>query len=218
MKTDSQDPAEPTPETKQATPSQQSNYLAVVASVGGIVFLALGAMLFLRSKVTRSAPDFEASAHMATPPGAGPVDLAMGSQVPDFVVRQFGSNDWQKLSTITGKVTMINFWASWCEACIQEMPSILKLREGYQTKGLKLVAISLDEQPDKDVPRMLKKLKIDFPVYTDPEGKIAELFDVHAIPLTVILDSNRKILMIENAELDWDSESMHTKLEKWLSG
>jgi thiol-disulfide isomerase/thioredoxin len=203
---------------KAGKKTSENSILAVLLTVACIAFGAFSAMLVLRSRIAPPETALETGARSATPPGQGPAELAVGAQIPDFLVRRFGSAEWLHLSKVSGKVTMINFWASWCEACVQEMPSILKLRAAYHAKGFEIVAINLDEEPDKAIPRMIKKLKLDFPVYNDPEGKIAEIFDIHAIPLTVILDSNRKILMIENSELDWDSPEVRAKMEKWLSG
>ncbi len=186
--------------------------------VAVVAFLACGALLVSRSRINQYGLTMNNSAQPAMPPGSGPTDLRIGAQIPDFPVRRFGTNDWPKLSQLPGKLTMINFWASWCEACVQEMPSIVKLHDAYKDKGFDVVAINLDESPNEAIPRVVRKLKIDFPVYTDPEGKIAEIFDVHAIPLTVILDSQRRILMFENSELDWDSNVVRAKIEKWLHG
>ncbi|MDR3605814.1 MAG: TlpA disulfide reductase family protein [Oligoflexia bacterium] len=199
----------------EKTPSSQKKatqikMLGVLFTVAAIVFLAGGAALWVRSLGSLQKP--------AAEKGGAPEELKIGSQIPDFTMRRFGENDWIKLSALQNKVIMINFWASWCEACVVEMPSIVKLRDAYRAKGFEVAGINLDETPDQAIPRLVKKLNIDFPVYTDPEGKIAEIFDVHAIPLTVILDSKRRILMLENGDRDWNSEEVRSKLEKWLSG
>ena len=98
-----------------------------------------------------------------------------------------------------------------------EMPSIVKLRETYRAKGFEVVAINLDEKPTAALPQTMKKLGIDFTVYLDHDQKLADLFRVEAIPLTVILDKDRKVLMIENGEKDWDGAEFRAQLEKWLS-
>ena len=64
----------------------------------------------------------------------------------------------------------------------------------------------------------MKQTGIDFQVYTDPETRLSELFDVHAIPLTVILDKDRRILFMESGEMDWTSHQFKAQLERWLSG
>jgi thiol-disulfide isomerase/thioredoxin len=208
---------EPTHPPDEQKKSSQINVLRVLLTTAIIAFLACGTLLMLRSRFSLMGSSPENSALLANAPGSGPAELRVGAQIPDFPVRKFGTHDWPKISQLPGKVIMINFWASWCEACMQEMPSIIRLQDAYKSKGLTLVAINLDESPDEAIPKVVKKFKMDFPIFTDPEGKIAEIFDVHAIPLTVILDSKRRILMFENSELDWDSADVHSKMQKWLS-
>jgi thiol-disulfide isomerase/thioredoxin len=145
-------------------------------------------------------------------------DLNVGSVLPDFELQQFGTKKTLPVSKLGTKVTLINFWATWCEACMVEMPSLVKLRKAYKDKGFDLVEIDVDEKPESVLPKVLKELGVDFPVYLDPDAKLAELFDVHAIPLSLIIDKDRKVLMIETGERDWNGEDIHSKLEQWLSG
>lgn len=98
-----------------------------------------------------------------------------------------------------------------------EMPSILEARRSYKDRGFEVVAVNMDEHPDLVVPGALKDLKIDFPVYVDTEGKLAEIFEVHTIPLTVVMDAKRRVLMIHNGENDWNGADFRTELERWLS-
>ncbi|MGZ3698075.1 MAG: TlpA disulfide reductase family protein, partial [Bdellovibrionota bacterium] len=122
-----------------------------------------------------------------------------------------------KASELKPKVTLVNFWATWCEACMEEMPSILKLRGRFKDRGFEVVAVNVDENPEAVLPATLKQLGIDFPVYIDKEGQVAGLFDVHAIPLTVMINSSRKVLLVQDGERNWMDEDLLSKMEKWLS-
>ena len=121
-----------------------------------------------------------------------------------------------ELSDIKAKVILVNFWATWCEACMVEMPSIVQLRNEYKDKGFEVVGVNLDENFEAVVPKATKELGITFPVFSDVEGKITDYFDVHAIPLTVILGAGRKILFIENGDRNWNDQDIHHQLEQWL--
>ena len=101
---------------------------------------------------------------------------------------------------------------------MEEMPSIVQLRDAYKDKGFEVVGVNLDENSATVVPKAIKQLKIQFPIFQDPENKIAEYFDVHAIPLSVMLNKDRKILYIENGERNWNDQESRTQLEKWLAG
>ena len=144
-------------------------------------------------------------------------EMQVGSKVPDFILQQFqggkvGSAD------LKGKVILVNFWATWCEACMVEMPSLIKLRNSYKERGFEMVSINVDENPESVIPATLKQLGIDFPIYTDAGGKLAELFDVHAIPLTVIIDKDHKVLLIESGERDWNGSDIREQVDRWLTG
>lgn len=146
------------------------------------------------------------------------LDLKVGGTIPDFTLNKFGDHASVQASTLSSKVVLVNFWASWCEACMVEMPSIVKLRESFKAKGFEVVSVNVDENPEKAVPPLTKKFKMEFPVYVDTDQKLSELFDIHAIPLTVIMDKNRKILFMDSGERDWDGSDMIKMLDGWLAG
>lgn len=143
------------------------------------------------------------------------IDVKVGTQIPDYTLQVFPKGT-SRLSEIKKKVILINFWASWCEACISEMPSINALRADYKDRGFEVLGINLDEKPEAVVPKSVAALKMLFPVFVDPEAKIADDFDVHAIPFTVVVDADRRILAFEAGERDWNSRSFRSRIEDWL--
>ena len=66
-------------------------------------------------------------------------------------------------------------------------------------------------------PKVAKQFGIQFPIFKDPENRVAELFDVRAIPLTVIINKERQILLIKDGEQDWNSSKFRSQLENWLN-
>lgn len=114
------------------------------------------------------------------------------------------------------KVVLINFWATWCEACVEEMPSIVQLWNHYKDKGLQIASVNLDETPGQAVEKAAKKFSMEFPIYRDPEGKLADLFDVRAIPYTLIVESKRKILFVKHGEINWHSQAIQDRMDNWL--
>jgi thiol-disulfide isomerase/thioredoxin len=176
--------------------------------VAAIVLVVLAAGQLLRMRGSGTIAGSEDGAEEVS-------EMKVGATLPDFALQQFGGS-LTTASKLSGKVFLINFWATWCEACLVEMPSIVETRRMYKDKGFDVVAINVDETPDLAVPNALSELKIDFPVYVDVEGKLAQIFEVNTIPLTVLMDSDRKILMIHNGESDWNSPEFRTELERWL--
>jgi thiol-disulfide isomerase/thioredoxin len=178
----------------------------VLLPVALIVAVAASALVLMRTREPSEAPARESEET---------AELEVGSRLPDFELSRFGGGQ-TTLSKAGGKLTLINVWASWCPPCLVEMPSIVKLRQKYRDRGFEVVAITMDEKPDRDVPPMLRKLKIDFPVYTDLDGKIAELFGIDSIPLTIIVDANRNVLLVDTGERDWNDPKLHEQIERWL--
>lgn len=177
----------------------------------GLLLLGVTAVLFaLRSQVGRP-PDADGGAKVAT---------EVGATAPDFSIKRLSDGKILKLSQIlTGptKVVMVNFWATWCEACMVEMPSIVRLYKQYASRGFDVVAVSLDENASEVVPETAKNLGMQFGIYVDnEEQEAASTFNVSAIPLTVILGRDRKILYIEPGEREWDGSEEKAQLEKWL--
>ena len=143
------------------------------------------------------------------------IEIAEGNTLPDFELTKLDGTK-TRVSAINGKVFMINFWATWCEACMEEMPSIVTLREHYSAKEFEVLGINVDENQTEVVPAVARKVGIKFPLFSDPENRLAEMFDVHAIPLTVILNKTRKILLVEPGGRDWNADEMHQLIDKWL--
>ncbi len=179
--------------------------------VFGIVAAVLGVALLIKVLV---------SPHPEHPEGGGTAQT--GQILPSFDLHPFDPAT-QKASTAPisslkgAKVVLMNFWASWCGPCLVEIPSLLKLREKYKDHGLELALINIDETPQTSLPRLLKRFRIDFPTYIDQNLELSELFDVQAIPMSVIIDSQRKVLFIEQGDRDWNASEVHERMNQWLS-
>jgi thiol-disulfide isomerase/thioredoxin len=187
----------------------------ILAPIAVIVVVVFGALYAIKSQMPVKQPD---SANPSAP--GTPADV--GTTLPDFQLTPIGDASAVKLSELQlahkAKITLVNFWATWCEACMEEMPSLVALRDAYKDKGFEVVGINLDQNASSVVPHALKQFKIDFPVFQDPENKIADFFDVHAIPLSAVLAADRKILYIENGERNWNDQETRKLLDKWLAG
>jgi len=146
----------------------------------------------------------------------GGVEITEGVVLPDFVVTKFGGGQI-RFSELPAKIVMLNFWATWCQGCVAEMPSMAELRKLYLNRGFDVLAVSVDEQPEAVLPKFLQKFKIDYPVFVDPQGELSRIFDVHGIPFTLIISvMDRKVLMVQGGERDWNTKEIRNRLEVWL--
>lgn len=112
-------------------------------------------------------------------------------EAPNFTLKSYdGSN--QKLSEFRGQVVLLNFWASWCGPCRQEMPLLNNLHKKYKKLGFTVMGINVEEDSRK-AREIVKDVGIKFPVLFDTENKVSSLFDVSAMPSTVIIDRSGKM-------------------------
>ncbi|MGI1679615.1 MAG: TlpA family protein disulfide reductase [Cellvibrionaceae bacterium] len=97
-----------------------------------------------------------------------------------------------RLSELRGEVVMINFWASWCGPCRQEMPILEELYQRYSRAGFTILGVNV-EPDSEEANKILNNVKISFPVLYDQESEVSELYNVEAMPSTVIIDRNGKM-------------------------
>ncbi len=167
-----------------------------------ILTLVVGSLVLVKSRLSKNSP-------------AEHVTIQLGTKLPDIELTRLDGSK-AHLSELGGQVFLINFWASWCEACLVEMPSINELRAKFHSRGLEVLGINLDENPESVVPKLQKQLSMEFPIFVDTDGKAGELFDVHAIPFTVIIDNDRTVLEIHGGERDWVGADIVALMDRWL--
>jgi peroxiredoxin len=97
-----------------------------------------------------------------------------------------------RLSEYRGQVVLINFWASWCGPCRQEMPHLNELQKKYEALGFTVFGVNV-EQDRKMADQVLKDIPVSFPILFDESNAVSELYDVDAMPVTVLVDRNGDI-------------------------
>jgi thiol-disulfide isomerase/thioredoxin len=105
---------------------------------------------------------------------------------PDFALRSFDGQN-VRLSEHLGEVVLINFWATWCGPCRQEMPLLDELYAKYRRAGLVMFSVNIDEQQEPAV-EMARTLKVTYPVLFDARKDVSRAYDVGTMPLTVLVD------------------------------
>ena len=112
-------------------------------------------------------------------------DLA-GKPAPDFALKSStGAN--LRLSEYRGDVVMINFWATWCGPCRQEMPLLDQLYSRYRRVGFSLLGVNIDDDSSRAMD-MIHELGVSFPVLFDARKEVSKLYNVDAMPVTVLVD------------------------------
>jgi peroxiredoxin len=108
-----------------------------------------------------------------------------------------------ELSDLKDKVVFLNFWATWCEPCLEEMPAMERLARTYHDRGLVVLALSADREGASVVRPFLKRHGFTFPVGLDPGQAVARAYRVWALPSTFILDRTGLRLFQAHGARDW---------------
>lgn len=114
-----------------------------------------------------------------------------------------------------GKVTLINFWATWCPPCVEEIPSLNRLKEKMKGKPFQLISVNYAESADR-VQEFMKKVSVDFPVLIDPQGQLAGQWKVVAFPSTFVIGPDGNIQYGVNAAIHWDTDQIISQLNKLI--
>jgi cytochrome c biogenesis protein CcmG, thiol:disulfide interchange protein DsbE len=122
---------------------------------------------------------------------------------PDFTLLNAGGEK-VSLKDFRGKVVFLNFWATWCESCRDEMPSMERLYKDFRGKGLEIVAVNVKEKR-QDALAFAKELKLTYPVLLDPEGEAGLLYGAFGLPATYVIDRKGVVLARMFGPADWNS-------------
>jgi len=122
---------------------------------------------------------------------------------PDFTLP---APDGRKVSlrNFHGKVVFLNFWATWCESCREEMPSMERLYREFRGKGLEIVAVNVKDKR-RDALAFVKELKLSYPILMDPEGEVGLLYGAFGLPVTYLIDRKGIVLARLWGPADWNS-------------
>jgi len=122
---------------------------------------------------------------------------------------------WVTLADFKGKLVLINLWATWCQPCLKEMPSLEKL-QGSEDK-LTVAAVSEDRGGSKVVEPFVAKLGLDkVKIYLDPKSAVGHAFSVRGLPTTLVIDAEGRLVGRVEGAAEWDSAKMTTALQPFL--
>ena len=149
----------------------------------------------------------------------------VSSERPDIKLNSFAGNPLPpaidlldahgkrfNLADYRGKITVVNFWATWCPPCVEEIPSLNRLREQMQDQPFELISINYADSPEK-VLEFMHRVSVQFPVLIDPNGKVAHQWDVIGFPSTFVIGKDGKIQYGVNAAIQWDAPEVINALK-----
>jgi peroxiredoxin len=139
----------------------------------------------------------------------------IGSQAPDFTVQD--SERKVTLSELRGKVVVLNFWASWCQPCIDETPSLVEMQHKMQDKGVTVLAVSIDDDDDA-YHRFLNHYRVDLLTVRDAHKASNAMYGTFKFPETYVIDRNGVMRRKFIGAVDWSSPEVVEFLTKLGSG
>lgn len=110
----------------------------------------------------------------------------------------------------------LNFWATWCLPCRDEMPSMERLHRRYKDRGLSIVAISVDSAGADVVGKFAKSLGLSFSIGLDPKLEVANGYGVRVLPSTFLVDRNGNTTAMALGPRDWNGPAAHAVIEALL--
>ena len=126
-----------------------------------------------------------------------------GHSAPEFAVADLSGHVW-RLSELKGRAVLINFWASWCEPCLTEMPSLQTIAALYGPDKLVVLAVNF-KQSMPTIQNFVQKTALQLPVLPDPQGLVAQQWGVRVFPSTVLVAADGQVRAVVQGELDWTS-------------
>ena len=139
----------------------------------------------------------------AAPQGLAPRPWPHGRPTPALDLPTLHGKRWQ-LAGARGKVVMLNFWASWCEPCRSEMPSLELLALAYEAQGLEVVTVNYRESPAA-IDSFTELMPISLPILRDADGAAAKAWQVGVFPATIVVGRDGRARLTRVGEVDWNA-------------
>lgn len=144
---------------------------------------------------------------LAVPGSMGPA--------PDFTLAARGGKQ-VRLADFKGNVVMLNFWATWCGPCRQEMPLLETIHKKYSKMGFTLVGVNVEPDSKAAEDWLAKHAQVSFPIVYDTDSKVSKLYKVAGMPSTVILDRKGNMRVLHKGYKPGDENAYLTHIRTLL--
>ncbi|HPG25747.1 MAG: TlpA family protein disulfide reductase [Spirochaetaceae bacterium] len=146
--------------------------------------------------------------------GAPPV--VRGADAPAFELPRLEESEGRlALSSLAGRVVLLNFWATWCEPCEREVPAMQRLYEALPRADFELVAVSIDDDPAL-VTAFRDRYRMDFPILLDRDQRVYKTYQTMGVPESLLIDRDGRIVERYVGPRDWDAPEYVERIRSLL--
>ena len=140
-----------------------------------------------------------------------PIDLPITAPIPAL------AGDPIKVDDFTGKITLLNFWATWCPPCRAEMPSIERLYKQMDGTNFRIIAVNAGEHRSQ-VTSFIEKNKYTFPIYLDESNQLSSIFAARGLPSTYLVNKEGKVIAARIGAMEYDQAELIKLLKELADG
>jgi len=158
--------------------------------------------------------------HLSAWPARGAVSAPIAlerSRAPALRVRAVTGETLSLEKLLAGGPVVLDFWATWCKPCLAELPELEALQRKYRERGLTVVGVSVDGPRNfAKVRPFAAKLGLTFPIVLDEDGRIQQLYQVRAMPTTIVIDTAGAIVTVREGYRPGDTRGLEAEITKLL--
>jgi peroxiredoxin len=147
--------------------------------------------------------------------GGGPAPVDRGARAPAFALPRLAGGEPVSIADLRGRVVLVNFWATWCKPCEQEMPAMERLYQALRDEGFELLAISVDTDVDA-VRRFRERLGLSFPILLDSDQRVAHAYMTFRFPESLLIGPDGVVVERYVGGKEWDSDAYIERIRRLL--
>lgn len=157
---------------------------------GLVLLILIGLIVFYVTEKPDGEPEpvREDAQETAAPSAPG---VKIGSAAPDFTLKTV-IGDTVTLSSLKGKKVLLNFWATWCPPCQEEMPALENIYKKYKGEGIEIIAVNatVGKETEEKVKQFIDVHQLTFPVPLDTDGEVVQMYGIYGMPTSYFIDEN----------------------------
>ena len=143
------------------------------------------------------------------------VSLSGYAQLPDLGIKTL-DQDWTSLEELKGeKLTVVDFWASWCKPCVSAIPKLNELYSEFKDQGVQFIGVNVDGPRNQaKVKPLVSSLNVRYPVVLDPDQELSSMMNVSALPTLIVFNAKGKEVFVHEGFAPGDEKLLKEKLQK----